>query len=124
MALRERDVVSIFAAELRNAGWQTEFEVDWVDIVGRRDGRTLLGEAKGSTTAPGLDVDTAFGQLLRRMRDDDASYAIVVADSASAAARRVSQSVLERLNISVYAVGDDGSVSHIAGPDAAGFGKE
>ncbi|MEX2375452.1 MAG: hypothetical protein WD942_07690, partial [Dehalococcoidia bacterium] len=61
--------------------------------------------------APGLDVDTAFGQLLRRMRGDDSTaYAIVVPRGAERAARRVPGHVLTKLRTAVFSVGDDGTV--------------
>jgi hypothetical protein len=61
-----------------------------VDVTATRGGRTLLAEAKGDTTAIGLDVDTAYGQLLRRMNDDPSTfYAVVVPSSAVQAALRV-----------------------------------
>ena len=41
-------------------------EVGFVDVVARKDGATAYAEAKGGTTSPGLDVDTMYGQLLRR----------------------------------------------------------
>ena len=44
-----------------------------MDIIATRNDHTLVAEAKGTTTAAGLDVDTAFGQLLRRTRDDDST---------------------------------------------------
>jgi hypothetical protein len=37
-------------------------------------------EAKGRTTSAGLDVDTMFGQLLRRMTDETARHGVVVPD--------------------------------------------
>lgn len=52
----------------------------------------IYAEAKGRTTAPGLDVDTGYGQLLRRMPDEDqpaTRYAIVVPTEALRAAERV-----------------------------------
>jgi hypothetical protein len=42
-------------------------ETDLVDIVAEKDDHRLYAEVKGSTTAQGLDVDTAIGQLVRRM---------------------------------------------------------
>jgi predicted RecB family endonuclease len=42
-------------------------ETDLVDIVAEKDGRRLYAEVKGASSAQGLDVDTAIGQLVRRM---------------------------------------------------------
>ena len=86
-------------------------EVGWADIVATRDGDTLFAEAKGTTASAGLDVDTAYGQLLRRMRDDEAtSYAIIVPRKAVSSALRVPDHVLTKLSASVYSVDGDGTV--------------
>lgn len=111
MGLRERDVVDHFRRWLEADGWQVDLEVEWVDIIATRNGYTLVAEAKGATTSAGLDVDTGFGQLLRRMRDDDSTaYAIVVPRGAVRAALRVPEHVLVKLNTSVFSVDDDGTV--------------
>lgn len=59
----------------------------------------LYAKAKGRTAAVGTDVDTLFGQLLRRMPDDAvvARYAVVVPTVAVIAALRVPGWVRERL---------------------------
>ena len=44
-------------------------EVNFVDVYAERGDERLYAEAKGPTTSPGLDVDTLYGQLLRRMKD-------------------------------------------------------
>jgi glutamate mutase epsilon subunit len=82
-----------------------------VDITATRDDYTLVAEAKGTMTSAGLDVDTAYGQLLRRMPDDDSTaYAIVVPRGAVRAALRMAEHVLAKLSISVFSVEDDGTV--------------
>lgn len=111
MGLAERQVVAYFQQRLEADGWHVDLEVGWVDVVATRAGRTLIAEAKGSTSAPGLDVDTAYGQLLRRMHTDPATtYAIVVPREAAGAALRVPSHVLEALHVSVYSVTDEGEV--------------
>lgn len=111
MGLREAQVVDYFVRWLEAEGWRVDLEVDWADIVAARDGRTFVAEAKGTTTSPGLDVDTAYGQLLRRMRDDESTtYAIVVPRGATRAALRVPDHVLGKLSASVYSVDEDGTV--------------
>jgi len=42
-------------------------DTDVVDIVAEKDGRRLYAEVKAASAAPDLDVDTAIGQLVRRM---------------------------------------------------------
>ncbi|MGH3522157.1 MAG: hypothetical protein ACRDU4_04845 [Mycobacterium sp.] len=71
-------------------------------------------EAKGRTSAPGLDVDTAYGQLLRRMPEEDepaTRYAIVVPTEALTAADRVARRVRRLLRIDLYAVDSGGAVT-------------
>jgi hypothetical protein len=63
----EARIVDAFAAWLEGAGWKVSREVDFVDLLGERDDQRLYVEAKGRTAAIGLDVDTMFGQILRRM---------------------------------------------------------
>lgn len=54
-------------AWLETDGWTITSELYFVDVIAERAGEKLYAEAKGRTTAPGLDIDTAYGQLLRRM---------------------------------------------------------
>ena len=65
--MREAEVIIAFDSWLKRAGWTTRQQVDFCDIVADRGRERLYVEAKGKTMAPGLDVDTAYGQLLRRM---------------------------------------------------------
>lgn len=109
----EARVVDAFCAALEADGWQVTREVEFVDVVATKDGATIYAEAKGRTTSPGLDVDTMYGQSLRRMAEEPAShvrYAVVVPDVALAAAERVPTWVRSRLGIDVYAVHEDGRV--------------
>lgn len=111
MGLREAEVVDHFVRWLEAEDWDVDLEVDWADIVAIRDGGTVVAEAKGTTTSPGLDIDTAYGQLLRRMSDDQSTnYAIIVPREAVPAALRVPDHVLMKLSASVYSVDDDGTV--------------
>ena len=67
-------MVAAFCEHLRAQGWTVTTEVAWCDVRAERDGALLYAEAKGRTSAPGLDVDTAYGQLLRRMLAEDEPY--------------------------------------------------
>jgi hypothetical protein len=109
----EAEVVRAFIAWLELEGWSVRTEVGFIDIVAERDGLTLLAEAKGTTTSAGLDVDTAYGQLLRRIDPgrDGECYALVVPTSARKAAERVAREVRSLLRIALYVVADDGTVS-------------
>lgn len=110
--MTEAEVVSAFAAWLVIEGWSVWTEVDHVDVRAERDGVTLLAEAKGRTSSAGLDVDTAYGQLLRRMRPgvDELRYALVVPASARRAAERVRPEIRTILKIELYVVSDNGTV--------------
>ena len=113
----EARVVAAFSNYLEAEGWSVRHEVDFVDVLAIRDGVTLLAEAKGRTSAIGLDVDTMYGQLLRRMRepsDAGTRYAVVVPDAGVPAAQRVPDWVRGRLLIDVYAVSDEGDVRLVA----------
>ncbi|MGV9870484.1 hypothetical protein [Rhodococcus koreensis] len=109
-----------FAGWLSSQGWTVLTEVDFVDIVAEKDGHRLYAEVKAATTAPGLDVDTAIGQLVRRMPsepDQSVSFALVVRDELRSveAAARAPQRILDLLGMALYAVGEDGSVRQLRG---------
>lgn len=112
--MREAAVVDAFAAWLVTEGWTVTREVAFCDLVGRRGTEELRVEAKGKTKAPGLDVDTMYGQLLRRMVPDPAvSYAVVGPEETALAMLRVPRAVRERLRIEVFAVAPDGAVRRL-----------
>ena len=107
---KESEVVNALVRWLTAEGWSVRTEVDWADVVAERGDERLIVEAKGVTTAPGLDVDTLYGQLLRRMARPATRYALVVPETLISAAVRVPESVRHRLGVDVYAVGMDDSV--------------
>ena len=114
---RESEVVAAFTAWLRREGWDVRTEVEWADVVADRSGERLIAEAKGVTTAAGLDVDTMYGQLLRRMvPDEQVRYAVVVPASIVSKAERVPTFVRQTLRIEVYGVGTDGTVTVALNP--------
>ncbi len=109
-------MVTAFAAHLEQQGWEVRLEVDHCDLVATRPGETLYAEAKGRTTAIGLDVDTLFGQLLRRMKPVKSAgdqYAVVVPLEAGAAVRRVPERVRSALGIRVFLVSPDNTVHEL-----------
>jgi hypothetical protein len=109
----EAHVVAAFCGWLTRQGWQVQTEVEHVDVLAERDGVRLLAEAKGITSAPGLDIDTAYGQLLRRMPDavpERVRYALVVPEETTSAALRVPARVRELLGIDVFTVDQAGQV--------------
>lgn len=90
--LSEAQVLAAFGAWLIGEGWETVEPTNrWTDIEAVREDQRLIGEAKGHTTGPGLDEDTGYGQLLRRMTTDSTTtrYALIVPTRALQAAQRV-----------------------------------
>lgn len=110
---RETEVVADFVTWLEQDGWSATTEVDWVDVVAERDGIRLIGEAKGMTSSPGLDVDTMFGQLLRRMTNDSETtrYAVIVPEKVVTTVLRVPEFIRRWLRIDVFGVDEGGTVS-------------
>jgi hypothetical protein len=108
----EKRVVDAYVAWLKRSNWKVRREVDFADVYAERGEDRLYAEAKGRTTSPGLDVDTLYGQLLRRMKDPEpgARYAVVVPTAALNAALRVPTWVRDRLSLDVYEVDDDAEV--------------
>jgi hypothetical protein len=110
----ERDVVvPAFCRWLEAQGWTTETEKAYID-------ETIYAEVKGRTKGrPGAGLDTLYGQLLRRMSDEqladpDTRFAVVVHTGAEPAALRVSKRVRDLLRIDVYSIDDDGHVEKLA----------
>lgn len=108
--------MTAFERYLTGRGWTVQREVKFCDLVAQRSHERLYVEAKGRTTAPGLDVDTMYGQILRRMplaADDSAStFAVVVPTGpATRAALRVPERVRNVLRITVYIVDDSSGVT-------------
>lgn len=110
----EERVIQAFCSFLSEQGWKTRREVEFVDVVAEKDGQQIFAEAKGRTVAIGLDVDTMFGQLLRRMPRErpgpGTRFAVVVPTEAWAAVERVPEWVRKELRVDLYVVSEDGSV--------------
>ena len=110
----EARVVAAFCEYLRAQGWTVTTEVAWCDVRAERDGAVIYAEAKGRTSAPGLNVDTGYGQLLRRMPAEDepsTRYAVVVPTEALHFAERVPPRVRQSLRLDIYAVDSGGAVT-------------
>lgn len=113
----EAHVVEAFCSWLQSEGWTTQREIDFIDVVAERGGITLYAECKGRTSAIGLDVDTLYGQLLRRIpaqRSDELRLGVVVPTEAAAAALRVPSWVRQLLAVTIYAVDLNGTVMEIS----------
>ena len=111
----EAIVVRAFQAWLESEGWTVEVERDHRDAIASKDGETLYCEAKGRTSEPGLDIHTAYGQIICRQgeaEDRTARYGLVVRDEPKSlrAALRAPARLRELLRTSIYAVSDDGTV--------------
>ncbi len=90
-------------------------EVEHVDVLATRGAERLYAEVKGRTASVGLDVDTLYGQLLRRMPAEElgsAIFAVVVPDTAVKAAERVPLRIRATLGIHLYGVSELGEVTH------------
>jgi hypothetical protein len=111
----EARIVDAFCAWLSSEGWSVEREVRYIDVVAERGDERLIAEAKGGGSNIGIDVDMAYGQLLRRMTDDEARtrFALVVPDEGAAPVLRVPARVRELLRIEVYAVSSGGRVRKV-----------
>ncbi len=114
----EARVVAAFCEHLGSEGWAVEREVKFVDIKATRGGVTLFAEAKGRTKAVGLDVDTLYGQLLRRIPEEASGsiLGVVVSEGAVNAALRVPRWVRDRLRIHVWTVSDNDQVRLASSP--------
>lgn len=112
----EARVVAQFVDWMERAGWTVELETAYCDIVAKRSGETLYAEAKGRTAAIGLDVDTLYGQLLRRVpptADPAVRLGVVVPAEARSAALRVPTHIRAALRVTVYVVDEFGAVEVI-----------
>lgn len=107
--------IQAFCTYLNDQGWTTEREIGFVDVVAQKGAHRIFAEAKGRPVAMGLDVDTMFGQLLRRMPQErpgpDTRSAVVVPTEASAAVERVPEWIRRELGIDLYVVSHEGSVA-------------
>lgn len=120
----EARVVDAFCRYLTDLGWTVEREVDFVDVKATKGSVSLYAEAKGRTEAVGVDVDTLYGQLLRRVPNEaaDSILGVVVPERAVAAALRVPDWLRARLGVHIWAVSDDDEVRLVASPGSEPFG--
>lgn len=113
----EARVVAAFTRHLVAEGWTiVTTPGSWADVIAVRGAERLVAEAKGNTGSnAGLDIDTMFGQLLRRMGDAGVTtWAVVVPTSVAPKVLRVPRAILDRLHIDVFEVTDAGEVRQVA----------
>jgi hypothetical protein len=116
----EATVIEVFSTWLVEQGWECAElppHGDYPAIDARHpDGRRLIVAAKGFTRDAGTDLDTGYGQLLRRMKGEPATtYALVVAGTVVRFAQRVPSEVRSRLGIALYTVDSNGRVDLVDG---------
>ena len=117
MRMTEKQVEEAFAAYLRADGWDVSLKNrDYVDLLATRGSEALVAELKGHTSSPGLDVDTGYGQLLRRIdpAQTRVRYALVVPASMRFHVTRVRRGVRAGLGVEVFVVADDATVSLVS----------
>ena len=116
MRTDEAFIQASFCAWLDLEGWTLETpapEIAFVDVFATRAGETIIAEVKGRTASTGLDIDTAYGQLLRRMPaelTEGYRFGLVVPLRARAAALRVPERVRLALGIEIFLVSENGDV--------------
>ena len=113
----EKRIVDAFRKWLGSEGWRVKREIEFIDIFAERGQERLYAEAKGRTKAIGLDVDTLYGQLLRRMPSSEvgkARFGVVVPEEGRVAALRVPPRVRSVLHIDVFVVDDKGRVQCVS----------
>ncbi|NGY60878.1 hypothetical protein G7043_18255 [Lentzea sp. NEAU-D13] len=111
----EAIVVRMFVTWLKSEGWTIDALRDHWDVIASKNGETLYCEAKGETSEPGLDIHTAYGQIICRQGEVDeqtARYCLVIRDEPRSlrAALRAPARVRTLLRTSIYAVAHDGAV--------------
>ena len=112
----EERVIDIFCRWLESRGWTIKREVDFIDILAERGAERLYAEAKGRTSVIGLDVDILYGQLLRRMSEEETEqvrFGAVVPEEGRNAALRVPRRVRNMLRIDIFVVNADGQVEQV-----------
>lgn len=109
----EAPVERAFKAWLEREGWRlVDEDGSWADVIAVRGDERLVGEVKGYTGPnTGLDVDTMFGQLLRRMKPGVATtWAVIIPTRSLTSVLRVPLDVRRRLGIRVFEVRDNDEV--------------
>ena len=111
--MTEAQVEAAVVAHLLERGWDvTTANPDHTDVIARRGAELIVAEVKGHTGSTGTDIDTGYGQLLRRMTDAnvDATFVLAVPETLRTAAARVPARVRRSLGLEVWLVPDVGAI--------------
>lgn len=110
----EESVTAAFRRWLTAHGWTVDPpDRAGPDVTAVCGSQRLIGEAKSDTgDNAGTDLDTAYGQLLRRMTNPgpDTRYALIVPTTILRSAQRVPAHIRQTLRIELYVVDNDGQV--------------
>lgn len=110
--MSESEAEQRFVAMLESEGWTVSTNnPDFVDVIATKPSEPrLIAEVKGHTAAPGLDVNTLYGQILNRMHDLTGAtrYAIVLPESILYKAQRVPAPVRGLLKLELWAIPVEG----------------
>jgi hypothetical protein len=110
--MSEAEAQQRFVAMLEADGWTvTTNNPGYADVIATKTGEPrLIAEVKGHTAAPGLDVNTMYGQILNRMDDlsGNTRYAIVVPESILDKVERVTPEVRALLKLETWVVPAEG----------------
>ena len=109
----EKRIVEAFCRWLGEQGWSDAREVDFIDFVAKCGDEWLCAEAKGRTAAMGTDLDTLYGQLLRRVSNEELGKVrldVVVPEEECAAAVRVQPRIRQLLSIDIFVVDESGQI--------------
>lgn len=64
----------------KNQGFSILEKIPYLDVHAKKEDEEWRVECKGKTSVIGLDLDTGIGQILRRMNDENANYAVAIPD--------------------------------------------
>jgi len=83
------------------------------DILAEKVGRKLLIQMKGDSEAIKTDWDTALGQLLDMMTDENVDYAVAVSESYEKHVKNLPAYARNRLQLIFFVVKNDGTVRRV-----------
>jgi len=113
--MREPDMFQPMIDYLRNKGYvileANRGRQPGPDIVAEKANRKLIVQMKGDSADIKTDWDTGLGQLLDIMDDERSDYAMAVSESYERLARSLPKYVKDKLQLIIYIVHDNGTIS-------------